>query len=200
MRTLVRTNVRNLIAGLLAYIACVAPASALPGQTLQQFHAWASSRKLLAGIAQRRDEMSGDPAFGLETSDRGIAWTFYATTDGSHVRRESLSLGNPGKPPGSAAIRHDGSGYGFTFFTSLYGQAVAHDFLVATRVASIRDRSNGTVTEFTEASDMDTRPTAASSSRRSPHSESTSRKPSDARNSPSSVANRSPSAGPGKGA
>ncbi len=148
MRTLVRTNIRSLIAGLLAYAACVAPASALPGQTLQQFHAWASSRKLLAGIAQRRDEMSGDPAFGLETSDRGIAWTFYATTDGSHVRRESLSVGNPGKPAGSAHIRHDGGGYGFTFFASLYGQAVAHDFLAAKRVASIRDRSDGTLTEF----------------------------------------------------
>jgi hypothetical protein len=144
----VRTNIRNIVAGLLAYAACVAPASALPGQTLQQFHAWASSRKLLAGVAQRKDEMSGDPAFGLETSDHGISWTFYATTDGSRIRRESLSVGNPGKAPGSAAIHHDGSGYGYTFFASLYGQAVAHDFRTAKRVASIRDRSNGTVTEF----------------------------------------------------
>jgi hypothetical protein len=148
MRTLVRTNIRNIIAGLLAYAACVAPASALPGQTLQQFHAWASSRKLLAGIAQRKDEMSGDPAFGLETSDHGISWTFYATTDGSRIRRESLSVGNPGKAPGSAAIHHDGTGYGYTFFASLYGQAVAHDFRTAKRVALIRDRSSGTVTEF----------------------------------------------------
>ncbi|MEO7202544.1 MAG: hypothetical protein ABI431_06915 [Candidatus Tumulicola sp.] len=139
---------KQVVAGLLAFAACVAPANALPGQTLQQFHAWASTRKLLAGIAQRRDEMSGDPAFALETSDRGIAWTFYATTDGTHIRRESLSVGNPGKPPGSAAIRHDGNGYGYTFFATLYGQAVAHDFLAAKRVASIRDRSDGTVTEF----------------------------------------------------
>jgi hypothetical protein len=148
MRTLVRINNRSVIAGLLAYVACVEPASALPGQTFQQLRTWASARKLLAGIAQRRDEMSGDPAFALETSDHGIAWTFYATTDGSHVRRESLSVGNPGKPAGSAAIRHDGSGYGYTFFASLYGQAAAHDFLTSKRVASIRDRSNGTLTEF----------------------------------------------------
>jgi hypothetical protein len=141
-------HLRNLAAGLLAFAACVAPASALPGQTLQQFNAWASTRKLLAGIAPRRDEMSGDPAFALETSDHGIAWTFYATTDGSHVRRESLSVGNPGKAPGSAAIHHDGSGYGYTFFASLYEQVVAHDFLAAKRVASIRDRTNGTVTEY----------------------------------------------------
>jgi hypothetical protein len=139
---------KPIVAGLLALVACIAPANALPGQTLPQFQAWASTRKLLAGMARRRDEMSGDPAFALETSDHGIAWTFYATTDGSHIRRESLSVGNPGKPPGSAAIHHDGKGYGYSFFASLYGQAVAHDFLAAKRVASIRDRSNGAVTEF----------------------------------------------------
>jgi hypothetical protein len=129
-------------------LACIAPAAAIPGQTLAQFSAWAKTRTLLAGIERHRDELSGFPAFSVDTSDHGIAWRFYATSDGSTIRREMLAVGNPGKPTGSAAILHDGTGYGYQFFASLYGPAVAHDFLSAKQVAAIVDPSNKTVSRF----------------------------------------------------
>jgi hypothetical protein len=142
-------NSASRIAITLAFaLACVAPAAAIPGQTLAQFGAWAKTQTLLAGIERRRDELSGFPAFSLDTSDHGIAWRFYAASDGTTIRREMLAIGNPGKPPGSAAILHDGSGYGYQFFASLYGPAVAHDFLSAKQVASIVDPTNKTISRF----------------------------------------------------
>jgi len=127
---------------------CVRPAAAVPGQTLSQFVAWAKTRPLLAGIDRRRNELSGFPAFSVDTSDHGISWRFYATSDGATIRRETLAVGDPGKAPGSAAILHEGSGYGYAFFASLYGPMVAHDFLGAKQIAAIVDPTNKTVTRF----------------------------------------------------
>jgi hypothetical protein len=139
---------RSTVACVLAFAACVCRAQALPGQTFHEFRAWASQKVLLAGIAQHPDEMTGEPAFSVDTSDHGIAWIFYASTDGTHVRRESLAVGNPGKAVGSATIRHDGTGYGFAFFASLYGQAIAHDFRASKQVAEIRDPADGVVMRY----------------------------------------------------
>lgn len=135
-------------AAVILVAACVSPAMAIPGQTLAQFGAWAKTRPLLAGLERHRDELSGSPAFSVDTSDHGIAWRFYATSDGTSIRREMLAVGNPGKPPGSAAILHDGSGYGYAFFASLYGPVVARDFLGARQVAAIVDPVSKAVSRF----------------------------------------------------
>ncbi|HEY3676299.1 MAG TPA: hypothetical protein VGK84_09930 [Candidatus Tumulicola sp.] len=127
---------------------CVRPATAIPGQPLSQFAAWAKTRPLLAGMDRRRDELSGFPAFLVDTSDHGIAWRFYATSDGTTIRQETLAVGNPGKSVGSAAILHDGSGYGYAFFASLYGPIVAHDFLDAKQIAVIADPADKSVSRF----------------------------------------------------
>jgi hypothetical protein len=148
MRTRVH-SIRSRAALTLALaLCCAAPASAIPGQTLSQFQAWAKTRTLLAGIERKRDELSGFPAFSVDTSDHGIAWRFYATSDGGTIRREMLAVGNPGKPPGSAAVSHDGNGYGYAFFASLYGPEIARDFEAAKQVASIVDPTNKTVGRF----------------------------------------------------
>jgi hypothetical protein len=147
-----RINVRRVLSGIAAAIVlaafCGRPAAAIPGQTLPQFGAWAKTRPLLAGIERRSDELSGFPAFSVDTSDHGIAWRFYATSDGLAIRREMLAVGNPGKPPGSATILHNGSGYGYAFFASLYGLAVARDFLDAKQVDAIVDPATKTVLGF----------------------------------------------------
>jgi hypothetical protein len=124
------------------------PATALPGQTIPAFKAWAAGQKLLAGLAPHKDELSGRPAFELQTTDRGISWRFSATSDGTTIRRESLAVGQVGKAPGTEPIRHDGHGYGFTFFATLYGRGVAADFQAAPLVASVKDPTNGRVTRY----------------------------------------------------
>jgi hypothetical protein len=123
-------------------------ALALPGQSIAAFKSWASGKKLLAGIRSQPDEMSGDPAFVLTTADRGIAWRFYATTDGKAIERETIAVSTVGGEPGSAPIRHDGKGYGFTFFASLYGASVAADFRAAHSVGSVKDPTNGQATQY----------------------------------------------------
>lgn len=52
--------------------AAAGPASALPGQSIHAFKAWAAQRKLLAGLVTQRDELSGMPAFAVAGSDHGI--------------------------------------------------------------------------------------------------------------------------------
>jgi hypothetical protein len=143
-----RNIVKTASTSLALVTFCAVPAAAIPSQSLSQFDAWAKTRPLLAGIARRRDELSGFPAFSVDTSDHGIAWRFDATSDGVTIRREMLAVGSVGKPPGSAAILHDGSGYGYVFFASLYGPAVAHDFLAAKQTAAIVDPANKTVSRF----------------------------------------------------
>jgi hypothetical protein len=124
------------------------PASALPGQSIPAFKAWAAQRKLLAGLVTQRDELSGMPAFLVATSDHGISWRFIATSDGKTIRRESLAVGQVGKAPGTEPVRHDGKGYGFTFFSSLYGSSVAADYRAAKLVADVKDPTNGRVTHY----------------------------------------------------
>jgi hypothetical protein len=124
------------------------PASALPGQSIPAFKAWAAERKLLGGVVTQRDELSGLPAFLVASSDHGISWRFIATSDGKTIRRESIALSQVGKQPGTEPIRHDGKGYGFTFFSSLYGSGVAADYRAAKSVADVKDPTNGTVTHY----------------------------------------------------
>ncbi len=124
------------------------PASALPGQSIHAFKAWAAQRKLLAGLVTQRDELSGMPAFAVAGSDHGISWRFIATSDGKTIRRESLAVSQVGKQAGTEPIRHDGTGYGFTFFSSLYGNGVAADYRSASLAASVKDPTNGRVTHY----------------------------------------------------
>jgi hypothetical protein len=125
-----------------------APASALPGQSILAFKAWAAHRKLLAGLVPQRDELSGKTAFALSASDHGISWRFFATSDGTTIRRELLSVSGLGKAPGTEPIRQDGQGYGFTFLSSLYGKDVAADYRAARLVAAVKDPTNGRVTHY----------------------------------------------------
>jgi hypothetical protein len=124
------------------------PTLAIPNQTIPEFKAWAKTRPLLATIAPRRDEMSGFPAFAVDTADHGVDWTFYATTDGKHIVRERLAVGEPGSTNGASAIRHDGQGYGLTFFRAVYGNAIAQDYLAAKLVASVTDPTDKVTTRF----------------------------------------------------
>jgi hypothetical protein len=133
-------------------LACIAmeavPARALPGQSIAVFKTWAAGKKLLAGLTPGRDELSARPSFTLLTSDHGIAWRFDARTDGTAIVHESLAVGDVGKAPGTAQIRHDGSGYGFAFLQSLYGRAVAADYKEAHLVATVVDPTNRLATRF----------------------------------------------------
>ena len=93
--------------------------------------------------------MSGLPQFRLQTADRGIAWTFDAATDArGTIRSERLAVSDAGGAAGSAPISHSGSGYGYVFFRSLYGEAIARDYHASHRVASFSDSTNHTVTSF----------------------------------------------------
>ncbi|MBV9439227.1 MAG: hypothetical protein JOZ24_04465 [Candidatus Eremiobacteraeota bacterium] len=129
-------------------LAATRPSLALPGQTLQQFRTWSAGRKLLAGIAPKNDELSGKRAFALMTADHGIAWRFYASSNGATIQRELLSVSQPGKEPGTEPIRHSGEGYGFQFFTAVYGNGIAADFHSARIVGSVKDPTNGQVTRY----------------------------------------------------
>jgi hypothetical protein len=143
MRTVRILALAVAIAGL-----CPQTTLAVPGQTIPEFKTWAKARPLLITIAPRRDEMSGFPAFAVDTSDHGVDWTFYATTDGTRLVRERLAVGAPGATNGASPIQHDGHGYGFTFFSAVYGNAVAQDFLSAKPIASIVDPTNKVVTRY----------------------------------------------------
>jgi hypothetical protein len=140
------------LTGALALIGIVLVPStgafALPGQSLAQFRGWTASRVPLRGLNAATDEMSGLPAFDLLTSDHGIVWHFHAATDGRTVRSEALGVGEGIAEPGTTPIRHDGVGYGFLFFRSLYGDAVASDFLTSQRVASVTDGRSRVSTSF----------------------------------------------------
>jgi hypothetical protein len=135
------------IAGLAA-LSVALPARALPGQSLAAFKTWAAGNKLLAGLTLGKDELSGLPAFRLSTASHGIAWRFDVRTDGRNVLAEVLAVGQVGKEPGTEPIRHDGRGYGFRFFSSLFGPAVAADFRASRAVASVKDPTNANVTTY----------------------------------------------------
>jgi hypothetical protein len=149
VRTLRRSHATPIrLASLALVFTAAGPASALPGQSIGAFKAWAAERKLLAGLVTQRDELSGMPAFLLASSDHGISWRFIATSDGKTIRRESLAVSQAGKAPETEPIRHDGKGYGFTFFSSLYGNGVAADYHAAKLVAAVKDPTNGVVTHY----------------------------------------------------
>lgn len=139
---------RGACIGVAFVIAAQSAAVAEPGQSIGDFKAWAAQRKALAGIARTRDELSGQPSFSVRTSDHGITWRFAAQTDGKSVVREYLAVSAVGKDPGTAPIAHDGSGYGFTFFSALYGPDVAADFKGAKLVATIVDPTNRTTSRY----------------------------------------------------
>ena len=146
-----RTTTRCIAALCLIVAACIVttvPVRATPGQRLTEFHAWAAQRTLLRGLVRTTDELSGRPAFDLLTADHGIAWHFHATTGAGRIESEYLGIGSGGGDPGSTPIRHDGSGYGLIFLRSLYGTAIAADFLASSRIASITDRESHVVTTF----------------------------------------------------
>ena len=123
-------------------------AFALPGQTIAAFTAWSAHQPLLRGIKRTTDEMSGWPSFSLTTADHGIAWSFDAHTDRRTIVSEGLGVSTAGGAPGTEPIRHDGAGYGFTFFRNLFGAAIANDYHSAPSVASFKDPTNGSVTTF----------------------------------------------------
>jgi hypothetical protein len=131
-----------------AVLGLAGPAAALPGQSLSAFTSWAANKTVLAGISRYTGELSGRPAFRLLTADHGIAWQFIALSTGSTIRSEYLGVSQVGKAPGSQPIRHDGRGYGFAFFASLYGRDVAGDYRAARLVATIKDPTNGQVTRY----------------------------------------------------
>jgi hypothetical protein len=123
-------------------------ASALPGQSIEQFNAWSAQRPLLRGLQRTTDEMSGWPSFTLLTADHGIAWRFSAHTDRRSIVSEMLAVSTTGGDPGSEPIRQRGNGYGMTFLRSLYGAAVAGDYRGAARVASFSDATTKAVTVY----------------------------------------------------
>ena len=129
-------------------VAAQSAAAALPGQSIAAFKAWAAQKKVLAGIVSVRDELSGQPSFNVLTGDHGITWRFAAQIDGKSVVREYLAVSAVGKEPGTAPIAHDGAGYGFTFFSALYGPAVAADFKAAKLVATVVDPTNRTASRY----------------------------------------------------
>jgi hypothetical protein len=132
---------RAAFIALCAFLVTLAPASALPGQTLPAFRVWARGIVLLRGIQPYTDELSGQPAFQLTQSDHGINWHFTAWSLRGQIYQEYLGVGEGTGTPGSLRIRHDGTGYGFVFFKSLYGSGVASDFLAAKLVGTAVDRS-----------------------------------------------------------
>jgi hypothetical protein len=143
-----RNALRSVAAlGALCSIALASPASAIPGQSIATFKSWAAHERVLSGIKPVKDELSGWPAFQLLSGDHGITWRFYALSDGSTMRRESLSVSAVGKEPGTASIRHDGNGYGFVFFSALYGSDVANDFRHAALSATFKG-ANGATTRY----------------------------------------------------
>jgi hypothetical protein len=123
-------------------------AAALPGQTLGAFATWRAHQPLLRGMTRSTDELSGRPAFNLLTADHGIAWSVAVATDGTAIASETLGVSTAGGEPGSEPVRQSGSGYGFTFFRSLYGAAIADDFRSAKRSAQFTDPANKTVTTY----------------------------------------------------
>jgi hypothetical protein len=125
-----------------AALVVAAPASALPGQTIAAFKSWTQSKSLVRNVEKKTAEMSGLPYFNVTNADHGIAWEFTANTDGKIVTDESLGVSEAGGDVGSAPIHHDGTGYGFTFFKSLYGAATAADFKSSKLVAKIIDKTD----------------------------------------------------------
>jgi hypothetical protein len=123
-------------------------ATAVPGQTLAQFTAWKAQQPLLRGMTRTTDEMSGRPDFSLLTADHGIAWSMNVKTDGATVTSETLAVSTPGGEPGSEPIHPSGAGYGFSFFRSLYGAALADDLRNAKPAASFIDPTNKSTTTF----------------------------------------------------
>jgi hypothetical protein len=123
------------------------PARAVPAQSVAAFTAWSQSKPVLRGLKKSIDEMSARPAYNLTMSDHGIAWTFDAIVSAGTIAREALTVGSDGTATGDA-IRHDGSGYGYTFWKSLYGSAVAADFRSSHAVFATRDSVNHTATTY----------------------------------------------------
>lgn len=115
-------------------------AAALPGQTLAQFLTWSNGVHLLHGVARYTDELSGQPAFKLDTADHGIDWHFVAYSLQGRIYEESLRVGQDAG--GALPVRHNGSGYGFTFFRSLYGPAVASDFRSSHLLGTVTDATS----------------------------------------------------------
>ena len=144
-------NVRPyLLVAVTVFMAASIPmcASALPGQSIDGFKTWSAHQKLLRGIEQKTDEMSGWPRFELLTADHGISWNVTVQTDNINIRSEALGVSTAGGAPGSEPIRKDGSGYGFGFFRSLYGPAIAADYKAAKQVAFFKDPTNGTTATY----------------------------------------------------
>jgi hypothetical protein len=146
LRSRIRTRAAALAMAVAAASATTA-ADALPGQSIAGFKQWSAGKPTLRGLAPTKDEMSGRPAFELTMSDHGVAWYFHASTNGSVVLIETLSVGTNGTTT-NEAIRHDGRGYGFTFWKALYGAEVAADFLAATPVFSIPAAAGQTATTY----------------------------------------------------
>jgi hypothetical protein len=138
---------RTAVASLSIVGSGMQPAFATPGQSVPAFQQWAHEKTVLRGLAKTTEEMSGRPAYELTMSDRGVAWAFRATVVGTTIGRESLTVGSDGTATGDA-IRHDGSGYGYTFWKTLYGQSVAKDFRDSRSVFSTRDDRNHTTTTY----------------------------------------------------
>jgi hypothetical protein len=146
----VRARVRTYAAAVAMAVAAASAATtadALPGQSIAGFERWSAGKATLRGIARAKDEMSGLPAFDLRMSDHGIAWIFHASSDGRFVRSETLSIGSNGTAT-NEEIRHDGRGYGFTFWKALYGADVAADFRAAAPVFSSRPAAGQTPTTY----------------------------------------------------
>jgi hypothetical protein len=117
-------------------LAPARPARALPGQTSAQFRAWAGKIVEFRNIEHGTDELSGWPDYHILSADHGVAWDFRALEDGRGAIREerfSMTVG-PGDI-GNTPVRHDGTGYGYTFFSTVMGSAVASDFRHAKLVA-----------------------------------------------------------------
>jgi hypothetical protein len=120
------------IAAAVTYTAFPARASALPGQTIAQFTAWAAQRPQLRQMQRISDVLSGFPAFRLVT----LSLSFVVRTDGRRVVFENLGVGEGHDEPGTQLIRRDGTGYGYAYLRSLYGPVVAGDYRTARRVAA----------------------------------------------------------------
>lgn len=124
------------------------PARAVPGQTLKGFKTWAAAHRQLTGLISFGDDFTGEPSFRVAASDHGVSWEFVATSDGTTIVREFLSVGEAGKPAGTTPIRRDGKGYGSAFFAALYGNDMTRDFQTASLVASVKNAASGDVTRF----------------------------------------------------
>jgi hypothetical protein len=138
-----RTSIA-LLAAIAAYATIPERASAVPGQTIPQFTAWAAQRPALRFISRTRDVMSGLPAFHVVTTKI----SYFARTDGRRILLENVGVGAGRGEPGTALIRRDGTGEGFAFLRDLYGPAIANDYRTARRVASATYAQNGSTTTF----------------------------------------------------